>query len=365
MPARFIRVLVAGLLSLTPVIALSEEFSCPLRFTSRDNSSISIIRFVTGIEAAMEEYDSRDVITAPPGMGLAVYFIMDVFPNYLALDARPWVAPYHNAIRWRIAIKNNTLPLQISWEPMQLPQISGGRFVLSGVAEGAVDMLMQSSASLPAGEAEIYIDYSWTAALAVEVSSLTAQWLDGAVTIAWQTEWEENNFGFDVYRADKNNGAYTQINEALIPAEAFSRSGARYTFIDRTACAGHTYYYKIMDLSRDGVQALHGPVLISSTSAVMDYQLAPNYPNPFNTSTTIEFFMPKEQEVSIHLYNVKGELVHTVNLGTQARGPHRYLYKVGEQENAPASGLYIYEVRMGARRLRKHCMIVGQQQYRY
>ncbi|GJQ64269.1 MAG: hypothetical protein SCALA702_33220 [Melioribacteraceae bacterium] len=55
----------------------------------------------------------------------------------------------------------------------------------------------------------------------------------------------------------------------------------------------------------------------SSTTAVEDITeltcgLSPNYPNPFNPSTKMEFTLPKESEVEMAVFNVTGERLFTI-----------------------------------------------------
>jgi hypothetical protein len=43
-----------------------------------------------------------------------------------------------------------------------------------------------------------------------------------------------------------------------------------------------------------------------------EFVLFPAYPNPFNPTTTIQFFVPKLSDVNVTIYNIKGELVDTL-----------------------------------------------------
>ena len=56
---------------------------------------------------------------------------------------------------------------------------------------------------------------------------------------------------------------------------------------------------------------------------VTETKLLPNYPNPFNPETWIPYQLAEAAHVKIHIYDVVGDLVRTLNLGTKPAG--RYL----------------------------------------
>jgi len=80
------------------------------------------------------------------------------------------------------------------------------------------------------------------------------------VAISWSTESEIDNAGFNIYRAEAEDGEYVQINDALIPAEGSSIQGAAYQFNDENVKNRKTYYYKLEDIDLNGVSTMHGPV---------------------------------------------------------------------------------------------------------
>jgi hypothetical protein len=94
----------------------------------------------------------------------------------------------------------------------------------------------------------------------IELSLFTAKPGNGSVTLKWVTETEIDNAGFNILRAEKKNGDYTQINEYLIPSEGSSVTGANYEFSDDSVKNGKTYWYKLQSLEVGGMTEDFGPV---------------------------------------------------------------------------------------------------------
>ncbi len=80
-----------------------------------------------------------------------------------------------------------------------------------------------------------------------------------------------------------------------------------------------------------------------------DYKLAQNYPNPFNPSTTIEFTLPIAKEISLVVYNLKGqEVVRLADNKHFSAGTHTLIWNGRDAAGRPvASGVYIYQLRAG------------------
>jgi hypothetical protein len=75
----------------------------------------------------------------------------------------------------------------------------------------------------------------------------------------------------------------------------------------------------------------------------LSFALAQNYPNPFNPQTTIEFSMPREEFVTVKVYNMLGQEVKTLVNEIRQAGPHK---AVLDDVNLP-SGLYTYQMIAG------------------
>ncbi len=71
------------------------------------------------------------------------------------------------------------------------------------------------------------------------------------------------------------------------------------------------------------------------------FKLYQNYPNPFNPSTTIEYDLPKSNNVSLTIYNVLGQKIKTLVNKFQREGK----YHVKFDGSDLTSGVYFYELK--------------------
>ncbi len=112
------------------------------------------------------------------------------------------------------------------------------------------------------GEVE---DYAFTPGpLAVDLAGFTATAAAEGVTLAWETVSETDNAGFNVYRADSEDGPWTKLNEALIASAApGSSEGHSYAWTDGTAAQGATYWYTLEDVALDGTATQHEPITVT------------------------------------------------------------------------------------------------------
>ena len=84
-----------------------------------------------------------------------------------------------------------------------------------------------------------------------------------------------------------------------------------------------------------------------------DTALLHNYPNPFNPETWIPYQLAKSAEVTLTIYDMKGEMVRRLAVGHQAAGMYknrsRAVYWDGRNQlgESVASGLYFYTLTAG------------------
>ncbi len=74
-----------------------------------------------------------------------------------------------------------------------------------------------------------------------------------------------------------------------------------------------------------------------------DFELKPNYPNPFNPSTNISYTLPQASDVTLVVYDMIGRHVQTLVNSRQSSGNHTIQFDA----SSLASGIYFYEIRAG------------------
>ncbi|MCU0507895.1 MAG: hypothetical protein MUC34_05790 [Anaerolineae bacterium] len=87
------------------------------------------------------------------------------------------------------------------------------------------------------------------------------------VRVTWETETEMNTAGFNLYRSTSPDGPFEEkVNTELIPPSADPLTGKEYTYLDKGAQAGITYYYELQEVERDGSVNKFGPIRVRTSS---------------------------------------------------------------------------------------------------
>ena len=98
---------------------------------------------------------------------------------------------------------------------------------------------------------------------AILIAALMLGGCTAPVRVTWKTETEMNTAGFNLYRGLSPDGPFdAKVNDALIPPSADPLTGGEYSYIDRTAQAGTTYFYQLQEVERAGAVNKFGPISV-------------------------------------------------------------------------------------------------------
>lgn len=91
------------------------------------------------------------------------------------------------------------------------------------------------------------------------------------------------------------------------------------------------------------------PIAVSDEEPPAAFSIVGNYPNPFNPTTTIEFSLEKQGDVSLDIFNITGQKVCTLESSVMAPGTHSVVWNGRDGNGIPvSSGVYICRLKMGA-----------------
>lgn len=83
----------------------------------------------------------------------------------------------------------------------------------------------------------------------------------------------------------------------------------------------------------------------SKNEIPQDFELYPNYPNPFNPQTTLSYNLPKEANVEIKIYDILGKIIKTFSFLKQQRGKNEFRWNANSFLGcSTSSGIYFYQV---------------------
>ena len=191
---------------------------------------------------------------------------------------------------------------------------------------------------------------SLDSSLPVQLSLFRGQSTAAGVLLEWRTETEDNNLGFNLYRAGSSSNRYIKINQKLIAGAGSSTQSRNYAYTDDRLFEIGAYSYQLESVNvngdRDTYATIH--VLVENRVLPAHFYLDQNYPNPFNPSTAIQYGLPQAANVRVEVYNLRGELVRVLQNSGQSAGAYELIWdgRNSDGQTVP-SGVYLYRLSAG------------------
>jgi len=129
-----------------------------------------------------------------------------------------------------------------------------------------------------------------------------------------------------------------------------------YSLEGNTIAAGNTTILTIpvvsnedgpLDVTEASFSDIYGRLLEPNPSAYSPlpaaYDILPNYPNPFNAQTTIQYSLPEQSHITIDIFDILGRKIETLAEGVKPAGNYQTIWNASGQ----ASGIYFYQIKAG------------------
>ena len=96
----------------------------------------------------------------------------------------------------------------------------------------------------------------------------------------------------------------------------------------------------VLDFTWDGAS-----LLVDNLYSIKDYKLGENYPNPFNPSTAISYDVANAGDVSLIIYNMRGQEINTLASGYHSIYSYTVTWNGTDKSGIEMpAGMYIYKL---------------------
>ena len=171
----------------------------------------------------------------------------------------------------------------------------------------------------------------------VELNSFSASVMNDFVILNWTTSTEKNSSAFEVEKKQADVNTWQKIGS--VKAADLSNSPKNYSYSDKNITAGK-YNYRLKMVDNDG-SFRYSSVVNVDISAPAKFELAQNFPNPFNPSTTIRYQLPVNSRITLKVYDMLGKEVTTLVNEQKPAGS----YEVTLKADRLSSGVYYYQLK--------------------
>jgi hypothetical protein len=261
--------------------------------------------------------------------------------DYLNIGTFPvdLVFPYAREVSWVLWKQN-----QIVWSNIPTGELPDTHLVHIGFGQGFLHRDTIDISLLPLGNYELHaaltalpndslvLPLTIEHSIPVELISFIATSDNNLITLSWQTATETNNQGFIVELYEK--GLWQ--NQGFVPGSGTTTYKQEYIFTDKVTQPGE-YQYRLQQIDYNGSTKVIGSVQIMIAGATQ-VELFGNFPNPFNSTTLISFYLPSTTPVQIDIINILGNKVASILDEVLPAGYHEVLF----QADKLSSGVYFY-----------------------
>lgn len=181
------------------------------------------------------------------------------------------------------------------------------------------------------------------------------------VTIQWHVIIAHDQQNWDLFFSSDGGANWTSILSD-IPVEQTSYD---WTVPDMQTDQGRIKIvmdnngFDYEDSSADFVIQEVSTNLITEGAVTPHFQLKPNYPNPFNSSTVIRYSLTQKSLVDLQIFSLKGKSVNSLIRETQQVGNYQVRWNgLDNNGNPVASGVYLLRLQAEGQQRKQRIILV-------
>ncbi|HMA77375.1 MAG TPA: T9SS type A sorting domain-containing protein [Candidatus Krumholzibacteriaceae bacterium] len=225
---------------------------------------------------------------------------------------------------------------------------SGTNIIYDTAGQAAADKLTGSSHSVKLG---FWYIADLESAVDVAIVSFKGEYTNDKVLLSWTVKSDAPFDGYCIYRAEGDDVNFTRINESVIDAETTVE------YSDPGAIPGRSYRYYISAV-KEKSEVVRSPTF-ELTLPPKPITLYQNFPNPFNPSTTIRFFIPDKRRVTLDIFDVRGRKINTLIDEIKTADRYRAEWDGRNSRGKPvSSGVYYYRLSAGKKVITKKLVLM-------
>ncbi len=195
--------------------------------------------------------------------------------------------------------------------------------------------------------------------LPVKLSSFSARVEKDVVFLTWTVESEIENAGFELYRKTDRETDFSLIQSyqthPALKGKGTSNSPTSYHTVDMiSGNAGESIRYRLVQVDYSGERHILRTITVRLNQKIGDehssnisdrYFLFPNYPNPFNPTTTLPVRLARDGKIHLAVYDVAGKEVKVLFHGFRTAGVHAFTWDGTDTVGNPMpSGIYFAQL---------------------
>ena len=175
---------------------------------------------------------------------------------------------------------------------------------------------------------------------------------EGRILLEWKVSGASAGGNFSILRQPSGVEAFAEVSRLSAISGLL-----QYEYLDESCEPGMEYRYRVVYEEGQQSHILFETDLLGVPA--LPLTLYQNRPNPFNPSTTIEYYLPERAEVSLDVYDVGGRHIVRLANGMRESGLHTIAWNgLDGNGRAVAGGVYFYSLRAGKRVLTRKMILL-------